>query len=177
MPGSSSCHGPLVDKPYDFSLTAADGSALRSPGLKGKVVLIDCWESRDGSYADRVSSLKRYYDRHRSDGFEVIGLNFDRDRANAERLVKARALSWPQVFVPAGDLRTLRLWSEGPGLPQYPRFLLMDREGILRWDGADPQALEAANQRSDPGAPRQMMSNQDRTECYLWRSWTRTAFS
>jgi uncharacterized protein (TIGR03067 family) len=133
---------PLLDKAYDFSLTAADGSVLRSPGLKGKVVLIDCWESRDGRYADRVSSLKRYYDRHRGDGFEVIGLNFDRDRANAERLVQALALSWPQVFVPAGDLRTLRLWSEGPRLPQYPRFLLMDREGILRWDGADPQELE-----------------------------------
>ena len=67
---------PLVDKPYDISLTATDGSVLRSPGLKGKVVLIDCWESTDGSYADRVSSLKRFTIGHRCDGFEVIGLNF-----------------------------------------------------------------------------------------------------
>ena len=94
---------PLVDKPYDISLTATGGSVLRSSGLKGKVVLIDCWESRDGIYADRVPSLKRYYDRHRGDGFEVIGLNFDRDRASASDwlrhwLCRGRRSSCPQAI-------------------------------------------------------------------------------
>jgi hypothetical protein len=133
---------PEVDKPYDYSLTAADGRILRTDTLRGKVVLIDSWESRDGRYTDRVPSLKTLYERHRGDGFEVIGLNFDRDRAIGERLVKALALPWPQVFVPTGDLRTLRLWSEGPGFPRFPRFLLIDRDGILRWDGADPHELD-----------------------------------
>ena len=89
-----------------------------------------------------MPTLKRLYEHHRSDGFEVIGLNFDKDRATGERLVKALALPWPHVFVPTNDLRLLRLWSEGPGFPRYPRFLLIDREGVLRWDGGNPEELD-----------------------------------
>ena len=70
----------------------------------------------------------------------MIGLNFDQDRKSAERMIKAQALPWHQVFVP-GDARTRRLWQEGPGLPSYPRLLLIDRDGLLRWDG-DPGGLD-----------------------------------
>jgi len=131
---------PEVGKPYEFALTAADGQEIRSTTLKGKVVLIDCWASWSGPCTAKMPGLKKLYERRRGDGFEVIGLNFDQDRTKAERLIKAQALPWHQVFVP-GDARTRRLWDEGPGLPSYPRLLLIDRDGVLRWDG-DPGELD-----------------------------------
>ncbi len=67
-------------------------------------------------------------------------MNFDLD-ASGKRLVQALALPWPQVYVPA-DNRTRRLWREGPGFPSYPRLLLIDRQGILRWDGGNPEGLD-----------------------------------
>ena len=125
---------PEVGKSYEFALTAANSEELRSSALKGKVVLIDCWASWSGPSTERHTGLKKLYERRRGDGFEVISLNFDQDRTSAERLIKAQALPWLQVFVP-GDARTRRLWDEGPGLPKFSRLLLIDRDGVLRWDG------------------------------------------
>ena len=50
------------------------------------------------------------------------------------------ALPWPQVFVPGNPTR--RLWNEDSSLPNFPRSLLIDRQGLLRWDGG-PDDLEA----------------------------------
>ncbi len=132
---------PQVGKPYEFVLTAADGQRLRSDALKGKVVLIDCWASWNGSCTGKLPKLKTLYQRRRGDGFEVIGLNFDQARDHGERLVKALALPWPQVYVP-GDDRARRLWRDGPGFPSFPRLLLIDRQGILRWDDGNPEELD-----------------------------------
>jgi RNA polymerase sigma factor (sigma-70 family) len=123
-----------VGKPYHFVLTAADGRALSSDALKGKVTMIDCWASWSGSCTEKFPGLKALYERRRGEGFEVIGLNFDKGRGPAELVVNSLALPWPQVYV-AGDDRTRRLWADGPGFPSYPRVLLIDRDGILRWDG------------------------------------------
>ena len=45
------------------------------------------------------------------------------------------------MYVPA-DARTRHLWQEGPGFPTYPRLLLIDRQGILRWDIGIPEELD-----------------------------------
>lgn len=126
---------PEVGKPFGFALTASDGRGLRTDDLKGRVVLITCWASWSGPCTEAFPRLKALYQANRARGLEIIGLNFDRDRGIAARLVKNLDLPWPQVYVPADD-RTRRLWKEGPGLPSsYPRILIIDRDGILRHDG------------------------------------------
>jgi hypothetical protein len=86
----------------------------------------------------RLLSMTRrgatFYERRRGDGFEVIGLIFDSGRGPAEPVVKTLARPRPQVSVP-DDARARRLWADGPGFPSYPRVLLIDRDGFLRWDG------------------------------------------
>jgi RNA polymerase sigma factor (sigma-70 family) len=131
---------PEIGKPLEFSFKDTKGRVIRSAELRGKVVLIDCWASWSGPCTEKLPRLKALYDRRRNAGFEVIGLNFDDDPGRAERLVRALALPWPQVFVP-GDC-TRRLWNEDSALPNFPRSLLIDRQGILRWDGG-PGELEA----------------------------------
>jgi RNA polymerase sigma factor (sigma-70 family) len=131
---------PEVGKPLEFALTVSDGRALRSAELKGKVVLIACWASWSGPCTEMLTRLKTLYETHRGRGLEIVGLNFDQNKTFGERLVKSLALSWPQVYVPP-DERTRRLWKDGPGLPTYPRLLILDRDGILRHDGG-PEVVE-----------------------------------
>jgi uncharacterized protein (TIGR03067 family) len=132
---------PEIGKPYKFALTAADGRELRSTAYKSKVLLVSCWASWSGPSRQVLDELKKLCEHHRGEGFEVIGINFDQDRAAAERMIKALNLPWPQFFVPNDD-RTRRLWREGPGLPSYPRLLLIDRDGVLRWDGEVAELAE-----------------------------------
>jgi uncharacterized protein (TIGR03067 family) len=132
---------PQIDAAYPFALTATDGRIVRSAALKGKVVLIDCWAGWCSPCMAKMPDLKKLYERRHDDGFEVLGLNFDRDHATAERLVKTLALPWPEVFVPVDD-HTRRLWAEGTGIVNLPRLLLIDRAGLLRWDGTSPAELD-----------------------------------
>jgi hypothetical protein len=61
----------------------------------------------------------------------VVGINFDRDREAVERVVKSKALPWPQYF-------------EGPnnslgrqfGISHYPSVWLVDRAGNVRYISA-----------------------------------------
>ena len=74
----------------------------------------------------KMPRLKALYDRRHADGFEVIGVNFDHNRARAEELVKTLGLPWAEVYVPDDD-RTRRLWADGPGISGLPRLFLIDR--------------------------------------------------
>jgi RNA polymerase sigma factor (sigma-70 family) len=132
---------PEVGKPFEFSLTDSQGRVFRSAALKGKVVLIDIWSSWRTPCMGKMAEVKALYERRRGDGFEVVGLNFQDNRAAAEQLVKTLSLSWPEVFVPNDD-RTRRLWIDGPGLRGTPRLFLIDREGVLRHDGGSEEIEE-----------------------------------
>jgi thiol-disulfide isomerase/thioredoxin len=129
---------PEVGQPIEFSLADSQQRPLRSGDLKGKVVLIDIWASWRSPCMGKFAEVKAIYERRRHDGLEVIGLNFEDNRGRTERLIKAMALPWPQVFVP-GDERTRRLWTDGPGLRGTPKLLLIDRQGILRWAGGSEE--------------------------------------
>ena len=129
-----------VGKPFEFSLTDTQGRVFRSADLKGKVVLIDLWASWRSPCMGKLAEVKPLYEGRRRDGFTVLGLNLRNDRATVDRLVKTFELTWPQVIVP-NDARTRRLWTDGPGLQGTPRLFLIDREGILRWNGG-PEGLE-----------------------------------
>jgi thiol-disulfide isomerase/thioredoxin len=104
-------------------------------------VLIDCWAGWCSPCMAKMPQLKAIYDRRHGDGLEVIGVNFDHDRARAEELVKTIGLPWSEVYVP-DDERTRELWADGPGITVLPRLFLIDRAGTLRWTGG-PGELEA----------------------------------
>src|SRR5207245_2052887 len=65
---------PEVGKPYEFTLTAADGRILRSAAFQGKVVVIDCWTGWRAPFMGKLPQIKTLYERRRGDGFEVIGV-------------------------------------------------------------------------------------------------------
>ncbi len=132
---------PEVGKPFTFSLTDTKGRVIRSADLMGKVVLIDCWAGWCTPCMAKMPRLKALYQRRHPDGLEVVGINFDKDRAIADELVKTLGLPWVEVQVPADD-RTRDVWRDGAGIHGLPRLLLIDRQGILRWDGP-PAELEA----------------------------------
>ena len=132
---------PEIGKPFEFSLTDTKGRLTRSAELKGKVVLIDCWAGWCSPCMAKMPGLKKLYERRHAEGFDVIGINFDHKRERAEELIKSVGLPWAEVYVPDDD-RTRGLWADGPGIGGLPRLFLIDRQGILRWEGG-PGEVEA----------------------------------
>ncbi|MCC5023234.1 MAG: TlpA family protein disulfide reductase [Candidatus Synoicihabitans palmerolidicus] len=87
-------------EPLEFRFTAIDGQDVDMAALRGKVVLIDFWASWCAPCIAALPEVKRVYTEFHDEGFEVIGVAFDRasDREKFIALVAEQALPWPQKF-------------------------------------------------------------------------------
>src|SRR5262249_15909282 len=127
---------PEIGLVYEFVLTTADGKIIRSKDLRGKVVLIHCWDMWPGT-ASQSQNLqpKELYQQHRKDGLEIVGVCLEHEKAPvpARQVLQAHPLDWPQILVPTEEKKK-ELWDEVLGIEGLPRLLLLDRSGVLRAD-------------------------------------------
>ena len=82
--------------------------------------------------------LENLYKKYRSRGFEVVGVNQDEDRANADKFLRRSPLSF-LVLHDAGRV------AAGAYAPQkMPSSYLIDRKGLVRHVHAGFKASDAA---------------------------------
>ena len=113
--------GPtLAGKPFDVA------------DFRGKVVLVDFWATWCGPCLHELPTVKAAYDKYHAEGFEVVAVSLDDDRAALEKFVKDKDLPWPQVFF---DEEGKRGWqnpvAKRHGVEGIPATFLLDREGFL----------------------------------------------
>jgi hypothetical protein len=82
-----------------------------------------------------MPELKRCHERWHRDGLEIVGISLDEDEDSFRRVVKSEGLIWTQVLVPT-EQQTRQLWADASGITGIPRVLVVDREGVLRFDTA-----------------------------------------
>jgi cytochrome c biogenesis protein CcmG/thiol:disulfide interchange protein DsbE len=87
-----------------FDLPAlSGGSNVRSDDLRGKVVLVNFWNSWCIPCQQEHPSLTAFYERHRNDGdFEMIGIVRDDTASAARSWVRAHHDRWSFVTDPEG---------------------------------------------------------------------------
>jgi hypothetical protein len=124
---------PEVGKRYDFTLKAADGRAIRSRDLRGKVVVIHCWAAWHPESVKQRERLAALYRRWHGRGLEVVGIDLNNDPGPGGRPDAAVRDPWPEVMVPR-NLPDRELWEQASEIFALPRVLLLDRRGTLRAD-------------------------------------------
>jgi hypothetical protein len=67
-------------------------------------------------------------------GLVIVGINFDRSADKASEAIGKHGLTWPQVFAADAAKGDKALWRDAAGIEGLPRFLVLDREGVLRND-------------------------------------------
>ena len=118
-------------------------SWLNAPGpialedLRGRVVLLNFWVFTCGNCTRTVPSLVDFDRRYRSQGLTLIGIHTpefppyagEHDRGNVERALRQHGIAYPNAQ--DNDSRTWNLY----GIRYWPSFVLIDRQGVIRYEG------------------------------------------
>lgn len=121
-----------------FQATTLEGKALNLADSRGKVVLLYFWSLSCKPCLSSIPELKKDYDevRKADPNFTMIGLSMDSIDLPVQQRVAQDQLPWVQVRI-GEDSRI----ASDYGVRGVPRFVLIDREGYIRYDGAGGQEL------------------------------------
>ena len=111
----------------EFSLPSLKGSTVALSQLRGKVVLVDFWAQWCEPCKKELPQLDRLSKEYASKGVVVLAVNIDKQRDNAERMVKQLGLTLDVLLDPAGSV------AGSYDLPKMPTSFVVDKKGIVRY--------------------------------------------
>src|SRR5437879_6446396 len=88
----------FLGKAVQLKFTAIDGREVDLEKMRGKVVLIDFWASWCVPCLIEIPKVKAAYEKLQPQGFEILGINLDEDRAQMQRVLTAANMTWPKCF-------------------------------------------------------------------------------
>ena len=111
----------------DFTLKSAEGRNLRLQEQRGQVVLVNFWATWCGPCRQEMPHLNKLYDKYRSSGFVLLGVNIDDDARTATGTAGKWGLKFPVLL--DTDKNVSKLYDLG----SMPATVLIDRDGKVRY--------------------------------------------
>jgi thiol-disulfide isomerase/thioredoxin len=111
----------------DVTLQAADGAAVRLSTFSGKVLLVDFWASWCVPCKTSFPALDTIYREYAPKGLEVVAVNLDEQRKNADVFLAAHPHRMTVLFDPKG------IAPEAFAVKGMPSSYLIDRSGAIRF--------------------------------------------
>jgi thiol-disulfide isomerase/thioredoxin len=125
----------------DFNETDVAGQPLSIAGQKGKVVLMDFWATWCGPCRSELPNVLATYKKHHAQGFDIVGVSLDQDKAQLLSFTKDQNMTWPQFFDGQGWENKLAVKY---GIQSIPATYLLDGGGKIIGKDLRGDALEQA---------------------------------
>lgn len=112
-----------------------DGSgAIRVGPDTGKVSIINFWATWCAPCRAETPAIQTYYDRHKSQGLQVLAISMDNPRDLDEVRKLAQSFTFPIALKGDADFKGLgRIWC-------MPSTFVIDRNGLLKRNGHEGEA-------------------------------------
>jgi thiol-disulfide isomerase/thioredoxin len=106
--------------------TALDGQTFDLASLRGKVILVNFWATWCVPCRKEMPVLDAFYQRHRGEGIELIGISIDFARDSAKMRKAGGAVAYPVAW--ANEIAV-----NGFGTPAgVPVTYVIDTKGVVR---------------------------------------------
>lgn len=92
----------------------------------GKVVYLDFWASWCAPCRTSFPLLNKLHEKLKAQGFTVLAVNLDEDKANAEKFLKEIPVSFSVLRDADGS------WSDKYGVESMPTSYIIDKQGVVQ---------------------------------------------
>ena len=116
-----------VGREVDLEGTTLDGKPFRLSRLRGKPVVLHYWATWCEPCKQDMKLLRRLQASYQRAGLQVVGVNVDLTKQEAQRYLQQTQVSWTQLFEPGG-LDGSRL-AKAFGVQTLPTMMLIDPQG------------------------------------------------
>jgi peroxiredoxin len=123
---ASSAIAPQATAP-DFTLHAMTGQNLRLKEQRGRVVMVNFWATWCAPCRQEMPQLNRLYEKYKSSGFVLLGVNVDDDTSKAAEVATKLGVTFPVL------LDTDKSVSKLYDLSTMPSTVIIDRDGKVRY--------------------------------------------
>jgi peroxiredoxin len=111
----------------DFTLRTMSGPNMRLAEQRGRVVMVNFWATWCGPCRQEMPQLDRLYQKYKSSGFVLLGVNVDDDTHKAADVAGKLGVTFPVL------LDTDKAVSKLYDLSTMPSTVLIDRDGKVRY--------------------------------------------
>lgn len=92
----------------------------------GKVVYLDFWASWCAPCRTSFPLLNKLHEKLKAKGFEVVAVNLDEDKANAEKFLKEFQVSFTVLRDAKGE------WADKFVVESMPTSFIIDKQGVVQ---------------------------------------------
>jgi thiol-disulfide isomerase/thioredoxin len=124
-----------------FNETDVAGQSLSLASHKGKVVLVDFWATWCGPCRGELPNVIATYKKYHAQGFDIVGVSLDQEKAKLLDFTKDQNMTWPQFFDGQGWGNKLAVKY---GIESIPATFLLDGDGKIIGKDLRGEALEQA---------------------------------
>ena len=119
----------LVGKSFVLDGSTLAGKPLDWKKYRGKVVLVDFFETSCGPHREEIPEILKCYRAYRKRGFDVVGVSIDRDRKAIEEFLEREKQPWT-VLLDRNEARgSDKSMATYYGIFTVPQMILVGKDG------------------------------------------------
>ena len=141
----------LGKEPLDLKFDAVDGTKVDLAKLRGKVVLLDFWATWCGPCRMEIPNVVTTYKGLHGQGFEIVGISLDQDKAQMMKFTEAAGMTWPEYFDGKNFGNDI---GRRFGVDSIPAMWLLDKKGAIRSTRRSRAESGAAGEEAAGGVER-----------------------